>query len=283
MLPGHPSRTLLGPAIRRAAHQLLDAPLILNDPVAVGLVPEADARAIEANLANHQTRESVLLRSLFVMRSRFAEDSLAQAAARGVDQYVIVGAGLETFPWRQPDYANCMRIFVADHISSLIWTQAKFWERGLPKPANVAFVPLDLEQDAMADRLAEFGFDAGRAAFCSALGVTQYIERAATERLLSFVSGLGAESEIVFSYVPSETDLAGPDRDFATTSARRAGAVGEEWKTRFSGADIVGLVKAVGFGQITHLTPERAQQLYFASRTDGLGAPSWEQLIAARI
>ena len=282
MLTGRPSRTLLGPAIRRAAHQLLDTPLILNDPLAVGLVPEADARAIEANLTDHQTRESVLLRSLFVMRSRFAEDCLAQAAARGVDQYVTVGAGLETFPWRQPEYANRMRIFVADHIASLVWTQLKFWERGLPKPANVAFVPLDLEQDAIGGRLAEFGFDAGRAAFCSALGVTQYIERAATERLLRFVSGLGAGSEIVFSYVPSDAELSGSDRDFAATSACRAQAFGEEWKTRFGAADIVGLGKAVGFGQITHLTPERAQQLYFASRTDGLGAPSWEQLIAAR-
>src|SRR5215208_2481447 len=146
VFPGRPSRTLLMPAVRRAAHQLLDTPLILNDPVVVGLVPEADARAIEANLADHQTRASVLLRSLFVMRSRFAEDRLAEAVSRGVAQYVIVGAGLETFPWRQPGYANRMRIFAADHSASLVWTLAKFWERGLPKPANVAFVPLDLEQ-----------------------------------------------------------------------------------------------------------------------------------------
>jgi len=283
MLPGRPSRTLLGPAIRRAAHQLLDAPLILNDPVAVGLVPEADASAIEASLPDHQTRESVLLRSLFVLRSRFAEDCLAEAAARGVDQYVIVGAGLETFPWRQPDYASHIRIFVADHIASLVWTQAKFWERGLPKPTNAAFVPLDLEQDDIAGRLVEFGFDATRAAFCSALGVTQYIKRASTERLLRFVCGLGAGSEIVFSYVPSETDLAGPDRDFAAASAGHARAFGEEWKTRFSAAEIIDRMEALGFGQITHLTPERAQQLYFLNRTDRLCAPSWEQLIAARV
>src|SRR4051794_7665812 len=99
MLTGQPSRTLLGPAIRRAAHQLLDAPLILNDPVAVGLVPEAGADVIRAALAEHQTEESVRLRSLFVLRSRFAEDRLAEAAARGVRQYLIVGGGLDTFPW----------------------------------------------------------------------------------------------------------------------------------------------------------------------------------------
>src|SRR6185436_17057137 len=145
MLAGRPSRTLLGPAVRRAAHQLLDAPLVFSDPIAVGLIPEADAETIRAQFADHQTAESILLRSLFVLRSRFAEDRLAEAASHGVRQYVIFGAGLETFPWRQPEYARNIKIFVADHASSLIWSLTKFWERCLPKPANVAFVPLDLE------------------------------------------------------------------------------------------------------------------------------------------
>lgn len=283
MLPGRPSRTLLPPAIRRAAHQLLDTPLILNDPVAVGLVPEADERSIKACLSDHQSRESVLLRSMFVLRSRFAEDRLAEAAARGVEQYVLVGAGLETFPWRQPEYARRMRIFMADHISSLVWTQTKFWERGLSKPANVAFVPLDLEHDEIADRLGEFGFDPNGAAFCSALGVTQYIERASTGRLLHFVSMLGAGSEIVFSYVPSEHELVAPDRDFAIASARRAQAIGETWKTRFEAQEIMACLKSIGFTVITHLTPDRARRLYFSNRRDQLTASAWEQLIAAQI
>ena len=152
METGRPSRTLLAPAIRRAAHQLLDAPLILYDPIAVGLVPEAGADAIRTGLAEHKTEESVLLRSLFVLRSRFAEDRLAEAAARGVRQYLIVGAGLDTFPWRQPDYAHDMQIFLTDHVASLAWTQVKFWERGLPKPANLTFVPLDLEQGRARER-----------------------------------------------------------------------------------------------------------------------------------
>ena len=201
METGRPSRTLLAPAIRRAAHQLLDTPLILEDPVAVGLVPEAGANAIRAGLAEHQTEESILLRSLFVMRSRFAEDRLAEAAARGVRQYLIVGAGLDTFPWRQPDYARDMHIFLADHVSSLVWTQEKFWERGLAKPGNLTFVPLDLEDGRLGPHLAGFGFLA-QPAFCSALGVTQYLEPGSVEALLRFVASLGRGSEIVFSYVP---------------------------------------------------------------------------------
>ena len=166
MQTGQPSRTLLGPAIRRAAHQLLDAPLIFTDPIAVGLVPEASVDAIRAGIADHLTEQSILLRSLFALRSRFTEDRLREAALRGVRQYVIVGAGLDTFPWRQPDFAGDMRIFAADHPSSLVWTQVKFWERGLAKPENLAFVPLDLERDRVLGRLVQFGFDPnGRPSF----------------------------------------------------------------------------------------------------------------------
>ena len=242
METGQPSRTLLGPAIRRAAHQLLDAPLILEDPVAVGLVPEAGADAIRAGIAEHQTQESILLRSLFVLRSRFAEDRLAEAAARGVRQYLIVGAGLDTFPWRQPGYARDMRIFLADHVSSLVWTQEKFWERGLPKPENLTFVPLDLDDGRLGERLSEFGF-LNEPAFCSALGVTQYLERASVEALLRFVASLGRGSEIVFSYVPRAEDLEGADRDFAEASAARTERFGEPWKTRFGADELRALLR----------------------------------------
>ena len=281
MLAGRPSRTLLGPAVRRAAHQLLDAPLVFSDPIAVGLIPEADAETIRAQLADHQTAESILLRSLFVLRSRFAEDRLAEAASRGVRQYVIFGAGLETFPWRQPEYARNLKIFVGDHMSSLIWSQTKFWERGLPKPTNVAFVPLDLEQDDIAARLLEFDFALDDPAFCSVLGVTQYIDLASAERLMRFVASLKRGSEIVFSYVPWADELAGPDRELASTSAQRAEFVGETWKTRFSTSELIAHLDTLGFSSVMHLTPDNAQLTYFGGRQDSLRAPVLEQLIAA--
>jgi methyltransferase (TIGR00027 family) len=281
MLAGRPSRTMLFPAVRRAAHQLLDAPLIFSDPVAVGLIPEADAETIRAQLVDHQTAESILLRSLFVLRSRFVEDRLAEAASRGVRQYVIFGAGLETFPWRQPKYARNMKIFVTDHVSSLVWSQIKFWERGLPKPANVTFVPLDLERDGIAARLAEFDFALDQPAFCSALGVTQYIGRAAVEELMQFAASLKRGSEIVFSYVPRADELAGPDRELASTSAQRAEVVGEAWKTRFSTSQLIEHLGTLCFSNVMHLTPENAQATYFGGRQDGLKAPVLEQLITA--
>jgi methyltransferase (TIGR00027 family) len=118
------SQTQLSTAIKRAAHQLLDSPRILEDPVALRVVPEAADPAVLARLTNGAAPDPVLLRSLFVMRSRFAEDRLAQAASRGVGQFVMIGAGLDTFPWRQPDFARSMRLFAADHPASLEFARA---------------------------------------------------------------------------------------------------------------------------------------------------------------
>ena len=200
MLPGRPSQTMLRTATLRAAHQLLDRPLILRDPIAVGLVPESSERAVLAALDEH--RNQVALRLFFALRSRFAEDRLAEAAARGVRQYVIVGAGLDTFAWRQPDYAQNMKIFAVDHIATLAWTQVMFWERGLPKPANLTFVPADLEDRRLGESLSEFGFDLDVPSLCSVLGVTQYLSRQAIDALLGFASSLKLGSEIVFSFCP---------------------------------------------------------------------------------
>jgi methyltransferase (TIGR00027 family) len=279
MLPGQPSRTLLGPAVRRAAHQLLDKPRIFDDPIAVGLVPEASEHAILAALDDHRSRDATLFRSLFALRSRFAEDRLAEAAARGVVQYVIVGAGLDTFPWRQPEYARSMRIFAADHVTTLAWTQVRFWEGGLPKPGNLTFVPIDLEADRLGQRLTEFGFDPKVPSFCSVLGVMQYLDRGAADALLRFASSLVAASEIVFSFVlPDDCQ----NRDgFAHRFGSNAEAMGEPWKTFHRPGEVAEQLSRMGFRDVFHLTPQRAQQRYFAGRQDGLRAPQSEQLIAA--
>src|SRR4029077_17137218 len=98
--------------------------------------------------------------------------------------------------------------------SSLVWTQVKFWERGLPKPKNVTFVPLDLDHDPLAQRLHEFGFTQDQPASFSALGLSQYLERHSNEALFRLVASMPQGSEIVFSYLPHHTELPEGDRQF---------------------------------------------------------------------
>jgi len=267
-------------AVLRAAHQLLDRPLIFSDPIAVGLVPESSERAI-LSAADKYHEQEVLLRSLFALRNRFAEDCLAEAAAREVSQYVIVGAGLDTFPWRQPKFARRMQIFVADHVAALAWTQVRFWERGLPKPANLTFVPVDLEECRLGECLIESGFDPQAPSFCSVLGVTQYLGHRAIDALFRFASSLKRGSEIVFSFAPPADDLHGYDHRVAVGAVERVAAMGEPWISRLRSRELVERLTHLGFTRLFHLAPELAQQRYFAGREDRLRAPSWEQTISA--
>ena len=204
MLSGQPSQTMLRSAIRRAAHQLLDDPLIFNDPIIIGLVPEAYEPSIRNTLDDVGAPDPKLLRYMFAMRSRFAEDHLAQAVARGVRQYVMVGAGLDTFPWRQPDFAKTMQIFAADHPASLAWTNGRLRQHGLSRPSNLTYVPVNLEERRLGDQLLACGFDGEAESFCSVLGVTQYLNREAVDALFAFAAALAKGSEIVFSFAPPD-------------------------------------------------------------------------------
>lgn len=281
MFPGQPSRTLLRAAIRRAAHQLFDRPLIFNDPVVVRLVPEVLETGNRDMVEDPRTPDGALFRLWFATRMRFAEDRLAQAAARGARQYVILGAGLDTFPWRQPDFASTMQIFAADHPATLVWIQQRLRERGLVRPPNLIFVPVDLEEMRLDTQLAACGFDSSLASFCSALGVTQYLERATIDALLGFMAELPHGSEIVFSFAPPDVELSDADVATATRSIVRTAMLGEPWKSRLPTAELTGCLKDLGFRHIFHLTPELARQSYFAEHQQTARAPGWEQIIAA--
>lgn len=283
MLPGQPSRTMLRSAIRRAAHQLFDDPLILNDPIVVGLVPEASESAIRDSLDEPGAPEAKLFRCMFAMRSRFAEDRLAQAAVRGVRQYVMVGAGLDTFPWRQPDFAKTMQIFAADHPASLAWTQGRLRQHGLSKPSNLTYVPADLEERRLGEQLTACGFERQAASFCSVLGVMQYLDRETIDALFAFAATLAKGSELVFSFAPPDDQSDGEDRDAFISFGRRPSALGEPWKSRLHPTDLATQLTDFGFSDIFHLTPELARERYFADQPEIREPPRWDHLIAAII
>jgi methyltransferase (TIGR00027 family) len=281
MRSGAPSRTILRPAIGRAAHQLFDTPLIFRDPIAIGFVPEASERAIRAAAEDHAALHSGLFRAMVAVRNRFAEDRLAEAAARHIGQYLMLGAGLETFPWRQPDFAWGMRLFLADHPATLAWSRDRFRERGLSQPENLAFVAVDLEQDGLAAELEEAGFDRRIPTFVSALGVVHYLTAGAVTALFRFVATLPRGSEVVFTFPVTEDELDGEERDEVRVSVARAAEMGEPWLTRARPSEMVAWLNRCGVSDVFHLAPEIAQQRYFAGRGDALRAPRREQLIAA--
>jgi methyltransferase (TIGR00027 family) len=284
MLHDQASRTTWRPALLRAAHQLLDDdPKIFVDPLAVGLIPETSAEAIFAEAALIHSRPYQLLRSVFVVRARYAEDCLAEAIADGVGQYVILGAGLDTFAYRQPAYARQLEIFEVDHPRTQAWKRDRLAARGIPMPRNLRYVAVDFERDNLARRLAESGFSTRRPAFFSWLGVVQFLSVPSIEATLRFVAGLPRGSAITLSFAVPHDLLDGEHLELAEYSIESCASRGEPWLSLYRPGELRALAQQAGFSDSEHLDPAVAAGRYFANRSDGLRAPRHEQLLTARV
>jgi methyltransferase (TIGR00027 family) len=268
-----PSVTAEGAAVMRALHQTHDAePKILYDPISTLLVDtRSDFYKSRLELLTRLPELTRLrLKASFVMRSRYAEDCLAESFRNGMRQYVVLGAGLDTFAYRQPLWADSLRIFEVDHPATQRWKRRLLNEASISVPNNVRFVPIDFERVSLAVALSQAGLDLRVATFFSLLGVSQYLTEAALDQTFGVVLGAPARSEIVFSFVTSDQGLPADDVVLAKAFIARFAAIGEPWLSRFLPAQLVAKLRDMGFSKVFHLTPEEANQLYFQKRRDGL-------------
>lgn len=280
--PDQASRTILRPALLRAAHQLLDDdPKIVVDPVAVGFVPEVSEAAILAQADELRSNRALLLRSLMVLRSRCAEDRLLQALRRGVRQIVILGAGLDTYAWRQPDTAQQATLFFVDHPATLAVTRAALATQGHAVPSNLRFAPCDLDAQDLGEALRRQGFEANRPGFVSALGLFQYLRPSGVAAALATVARWAPGSEIVFSRVLPPEELAGEDLAERLASAGASARMDEPWLTVQSSAAWTTQLIALGFAVVDPKAAFDKQQRLFAARRDGLRVPLFEQMASA--
>lgn len=261
---GKPSRTALRVAIRRAAHQLTDDPPVLNDPIAVRLVGAGYERDLER--ASHTVARD--FRCFMAARSRYAEDHLAKAVGGGVRQYVILGAGLDTFAYRNPFPELC--VFEVDFPATQEWKRWMLSEAGIDPPSNLTFVALDFEHQTLAEGLREAKFDFAAPAFFSWLGVVPYLTLEAFRATLGVIGGLPAGSGVAFDYpVPPDT-LTPQRRARFDLLAGRVAAAGEPFRLFFTPEQIADELRAAGFQRIEHADHEKLNELYFRDRADGL-------------
>lgn len=264
MQHGKPSRTALRVAIRRAAHQLVDHPPILDDPIAVRLIGPGYERDLER--AAHTVARD--FRCFMAARSRYAEDYLAQAVAAGLRQYVILGAGLDTFACRNP--FPQLRVFEVDFPATQDWKRWMLSQASIEPPANVTFVPLDFEHQTLGGGLRQAGFDSGEPAFLSWLGVVPYLTLDAFRATLAFIGTLPPGSGVAFDYpVPSHT-LTPERRAVFNLLAGRVAAAGEPFRLFFTPDQIEEELRNAGLHRIEHADHEKLNQLYFQNRADGL-------------
>jgi methyltransferase (TIGR00027 family) len=276
------SRTIEIPAIHRALHQTLDdPPKILDDPISAQLLDSEDDGGWLAPFVNQP--DSRLTRAGFVLRARYAEDCLAEAVERGVRQYIVLGAGLDTFAYRQPSWADALRIYEVDELVTQRWKRDRLKAAGIDVPSNVRFVPVDFEQSPIPEALAASDFSFDHQAFCSWMGVTQYLSEDAIEATFGFILSLTSGSQIVFSILLPHDAVPEPEATRMATAARRTAEVGEPWLTRRMPDKVSTRLRSMGFSDVVDLTPEQARDRYFRDRTDGLRERHGERLMLATV
>ena len=263
-----PKPSALMVAMQRAAHQLLERPPVLDDPLALTILGETEAQALRADLAKFRNPMAQGLRSSVVVRSRLAEDEWAGAIERGVRQYVILGAGLDTSAYRHPDAPG--RIFEVDLPATQAWKQARLREAGIAIPASLSYVPVDFETVTLADGLARAGFDARQPAYFSLLGVTMYLEEQAVFETLGFIAGCARGSAVLLEYVVPLAGLPPMMRIGMEQMTAQLAERGEPWKSYFEPAALADKLATLGFSQSRTWTPEELNRRYLANRSDGL-------------
>lgn len=277
-----PSRTALRVAARRAAHQVLDDPRIFDDPLALRILG-LDKR----NVSDHdqgwldEAPLSRVLRASLAARSRHAEDTLRQAQVRGVGQYVILGAGLDTFAYRNPLPGDGLRVFEVDHPAMQEWKRRRLHVMDIAIPSHCTFAPVDFETQTLADGLRQAGFDTGQPALFSWLGVTMYLTAGAIEATLRFVASLPAGSGIVFDYMISPALLSSKARQAFDGLSRRVASAGEPFQTFFDPPALADSLRDLGFVRVDDMAPEHIDAKYFQGRADGLRAGKLAHLMTA--
>lgn len=277
---GHPSSTAFAVALRRAAHQLIDQPRVFEDPLALRIIGSEGLKRLHDD-PSHEAPWSRTLRAYMAARSRFAEDCLADAYDRGVRQYLVLGAGLDTYGCRNP-HAD-LTVFEADHPATQAWKIARLDESGLEPGPSLVFAPIDFARQGLAEGLAAAGFDADQPAFVSWLGVSMYLTADAVEQTLAYVARLPSGSEVVFDFRTPPELLDPLTRAAVSVLAGQVAAAGEPFRSAFIPAALAVLLGALGFYEIDTLDAADLNQLYFKARSDGLRIIGSANLAVARV
>lgn len=263
-----PSRTAQGVALRRAAHQLREQPPVFRDPVALRIIgPELEAAVREA-VAQPDQAGSRGMRLFLSIRSRVAEDELARAVERGVRQYVVLGAGLDTFAYRNP-YAD-LRVFEVDHPATQELKRGFLRRADIALPPSLAFAPVDFSRETFIEALVRAGYDASAPAFYSWLGVTQYLPTDVTLDTLRRIATLSDRSAIVFDYSRPRSSLDASHHAAFDALAERVAQAGEPFVGFFDSIELANALRQMGYRTIEDLGADELNARYLRARGDGL-------------
>lgn len=272
-----PDSTAVRTALWRALHVEIDSPPhVFADEIGLRLVAPEEGWRQRRDMHPRYTSRA---RASIVARARFIEDLVAERAADGVDQYVLLGAGVDTFAQRCPEIASKLDVFEVDLPGPQAWKCRRLAEEGFEIPDWLHFVATDFE-GSWWEQLAVAGFDVGRPSVVASSGVVMYLSKEATEATLTRLAGLAAGSTVVASFmVPPELVESGERRAIAGARKGMRAAAGSV--SLFSPDEMVALARQAGFAQVRHISAAELTERYFSGRSDGLRPSSAEELVVA--
>lgn len=287
---GAPDVTAVITALWRRAHMILDdEPHVLDDDLGFGLanVPEvlaaAGFAAGEAWL-EHPAMRARPWRASVVARGRFVEDLVADHMREGAAQFVILGAGLDTFALRHAQDGNGPLVFEVDQPQTQEWKQARMRALGLPVPESLRFAPFDFESGgSWVAALGEAGFDPTRPAVVALTGLTQYLTKNAIQRMMRDVAGLSPATAYVATFIVPLEAADPADRDLVALTVQLNQARGTPWLSTFTPGQFGRLAEESGLRDAAVVSPAALTDRYFSGRSDGLRPCSAEQLLIASV
>ncbi len=276
-----PDSTAVRVALWRALHLEVDPPPhVLEDEIGLKLAAPDDGWRHRPDMDPHFTSR---FRASIVARARFIEDMVVEQAGRGVGQYVILGAGLDTFAQRRPEIASSLKVFEVDPPGPQAWKRQRLIELGFGIPEWLRLVPVDFEAgDAWWQRLAAAGFDSGQPAIVASTGVSMYLTKDAIAATLRQIAALAPGSMLAMTFL-LPLELADPEvRPGLQLAEKGARASGTPFISFFTPTEMLALAREAGFREVQHVSAATLAQRYFAGRTDGFRPPNnSEELLVA--
>ncbi|MFJ2643804.1 class I SAM-dependent methyltransferase [Streptomyces sp. NPDC087511] len=277
---GAPDSTAVRVALWRAMHVQVDPPPhVFEDETGLRLAAPGDDWRRRPDM---DPRTTSGFRAAVVARARFIEDLVTEQAGRGVDQYVVLGAGLDTFAQRRPDIASHLRIFEVDQPGPQAWKRRRLIELGYGVPDRLRLVPVDFEAgESWTEQLVAVGFDPDRPSVVVSTGVTMYLTREATAATLRQIASLAPGSTLAMTFLLPPELLDDADRTGLQESENGARASGTPFVSFYTPRDMLALAREAGIPGARHVPGALLAERYFADRTDGLRPSSGEDLLVA--
>ncbi|MFI8521122.1 class I SAM-dependent methyltransferase [Streptomyces sp. NPDC085481] len=274
--------TALRVALWRALHVQADPrPHVIEDEIGLRLAGPEDGWTGRPDMDREATSR---MRASIVARARFIEDLVEEQAGQGVTQYVMLGAGLDTFAQRRPDLAAGLRVFEVDQPGTQAWKRQRLVELGLGVPDWLRLVPVDFEAgDSWWERLVAAGFDADRPAVVASTGVIMYLTRDAAAATFRQIAQLAPGSTLASTFMLPLELVAPEERPLLRATEQSARAAGTPFVSFYSPSQMLELARETGFGEARHISAESLTERYFAGRTDGLRPSSAEELLVAKV